>query len=217
MNNPHPARLGPARRPSFAAFGICGVWATAWLVLSGCAGSHANSQPPPIAHQAYPPSYAYPQNEPPGRLRNYRRGPTERLFEARVTSVRAVMVSGAQRCWMEREVVPAPRTGANLPGAAVGAVIGGILGHQIGGGTGRDLATVGGLVAGAAVGAQVGRQPQGGGTYIQDVQRCQDTQGQSQVDHWDISYEHRGITHHTQMRSAPGDTITVNAEGEPRE
>jgi len=37
------------------------------------------------------------------------------------------------------------------------------------------------------------------------------------VDHWDVSYDYRGITHRTQMTSPPGATVTVNADREPRE
>jgi uncharacterized protein YcfJ len=99
---------------------------------------------------------------------DYRRRPDERLFEADVTSVRAVIGPPEQRCWIEHEQVQ-ERGGPNVPGAIAGAVIGGIIGHQIGGGRGQDVATVGGAVGGAAVGANVGR---GGGVHTQDVQRC---------------------------------------------
>lgn len=188
------------------------------LLLAGCAAPMARYPANPSGPQAYPQGYpqTYPYDPPQSSRRSYRRGPNERLFEAPVTSVRAVM-GGGQRCWMEREDVPAPRSGANVPGALAGAVIGGILGHQIGGGSGRDIATVGGVVAGAAVGAQVGRQPQGGGGHTQDVQRCSPTGERNQVDHWEVSYEYRGISHRAQMTAHPGPTVTVNADGEPRE
>lgn len=198
---------------------LTSMLALAVWVLSGCAGPYPNERPAPTVRQPYPQSYpqTYPYGDQGTRQRDYRRGPNERLFEARVTSVRAVLVADSQRCWIEREAVPQARTDANMPGALAGAVIGGILGHQVGGGSGRDLATVGGVVAGAAVGAQVGRQPQGGGATTQEVQRCSNTSGRDQVDHWDVSYEYRGITHRTQMTSPPGATVTVNADGEPRE
>ena len=214
MNTRSPPRLAPAHAP----LGITGLLAASVWILSGCAGPYPNDRQPPLARQPYPQSYpqTYPYGEQGAGQRDYRRRPNERLFEARVTSVRAVMGSGGQRCWMEREAVPSSRSGPNVPGALAGAVIGGVLGHQVGGGSGRDLATVGGAVAGAAVGAQVGRQPQGGG-YTQEVQRCSDTGARDQVDHWDVSYEYRGISHHTQMTSPPGATVTVNADGEPRE
>ncbi len=88
------------------------------------------------------------------------RRPNERLYQANVTSVRAVVGPPEQRCWVEREQVVQNSGDANVPGAIIGAVIGGILGHQVGSGRGNDVATVGGAVAGAAVGANVGR---GGG------------------------------------------------------
>ncbi|TMH02638.1 MAG: glycine zipper 2TM domain-containing protein [Betaproteobacteria bacterium] len=82
-----------------------------------------------------------------------------------------------------------------------GAIIGGVLGHQVGGGRGRDVATAGGAVAGAAVGANVGR---GGGSYAQDVQRCENVQGQARPDYWDVTYNFRGIEHRVQLGAPPG-------------
>ena len=64
----------------------------------------------------------------------------ERLFEADVTSVRAVVGQPEQRCWVERAQVEPDHGSANIPAAIAGAVIGGILGHQIGGGRGKDIA-----------------------------------------------------------------------------
>jgi beta/gamma crystallin/glycine zipper 2TM protein len=133
----------------------------------------------------------------------------ERLFEAPVTSVHAVVGPPEQRCWVE----PGQISDANVPGAIAGAVIGGILGHQIGNGHGRDAATAGGAVAGAALGANIG----GGGTYYGDVQRCASVPSSEQPDYFDVTYSFRGIVHHVQMTSPPGPTITVNRDGEPRE
>ena len=210
MNAPAHTPLLPPR--------IAGLLAAAVWVLSGCAGPYPEQRQVTMERQAYPQSYpqTYPYSDQGTRQRNYRRGANERLFEARVTSVRAVMGAGGQRCWIEREEVSQQRGATNVPGALAGAVIGGILGHQVGGGSGRDLATVGGVVAGAAVGSQVGRQGQGGGSYTQDVERCSSV-GRSEVEHWDVRYEYRGISHRAQMTSPPGATITVNADGEPRE
>ena len=145
---------------------------------------------------------------------NYRRR-GERLFEAEVTSVRAIVGTQERRCWVEREQVAQERGGANVPGAVVGAIIGGVLGHQVGSGRGNDVATVGGAVVGGAVGANVGRDsgPYGGN---RDVERCADVQGQNRPDHWDVTYIFRGREHHVQTTYAPGATITVNALGEPR-
>ncbi len=145
---------------------------------------------------------------------NYRRK-DERLFEAEVTSVRAILGPPERRCWMEREQVSQGRGDANVPGAIVGALIGGVLGHQVGGGRGKDVATAGGAVAGGAIGANVGRRD---GSYGlgQDVQRCADVQGQNRPDHWDVTYHFRGQEHRVQTTTPPGRTITVNAQGEPR-
>ena len=160
--------------------------------------NYQNYAPPPVATA---PAY------------EYRPRPNERLYEAPVTYVRAVVGPPEQRCWVEREQVQ-DRGSANVPGAIVGAVIGGVLGHQVGGGRGKDVATAGGAVAGAAVGANVGRG--GGGTYSQDVQRCERVANQGPPDYWDVAYNFRGLEHRVQMSAPPGPTITVNDNGEPR-
>ena len=143
-----------------------------------------------------------------------RRRNNERLFEAPVTSVRAVLATSGQRCWVEREQVQGQGGNANVPGALAGALIGGILGHQVGGGSGKDIATVGGVIAGAALGAQVGRDGQ---AATQDVRRCENTPGGAQPAFWDVSYSFRGQDHRVQMAMDPGNTITVNERGEPRQ
>ena len=142
----------------------------------------------------------------------YYQRPNERLYEAPVTSVRAVVGPPEQRCWVERQQVYEDRR-PNVPGAVVGAVIGGVLGHQIGGGRGRDVATAGGAVAGAAIGSNVGR---GDGAYDRDVQRCENVSSNARPDYWDVTYNFRGIEHRVQLSAPPGPTIAVNANGEPR-
>ena len=144
---------------------------------------------------------------------DYRRRPNEPLYEAPVTSVRAVVGPPQQRCWVERQVVDAGSPGINVPGAVVGGVVGGILGHQIGSGRGQDLATGIGAVGGAVVGANVGRA---GTVYTQDVQRCATVSTAAAVDYWDVTYNFRGYEHHVQTTSPPGRTILVNGQGEPR-
>jgi uncharacterized protein YcfJ len=145
--------------------------------------------------------------------RDYRRRNNERLYEANVTSVRAVVGTPEQRCWVEREQVAQEQGKVNVPVAIAGAIIGGILGHQIGGGRGKDIATASGAVAEAVVGSQIGR---GGGTQEQDVRRCENVPNQAKPDYWDVTYNFRGQDHSVQMTSAPGPTVTVNSEGEPR-
>ncbi len=135
----------------------------------------------------------------------------ERLFEANVTSVRAVMGTPEQRCWVEPGQVS--QGNQNVPGAIAGALLGGILGHQVGGGTGKDLATVGGVIAGAALGSQVNGGSQQAAT--QDVRRCENVPNQ-RPQYWDVTYNFRGQDHRVQMTTPPGQTVTVNAQGEPR-
>ena len=142
---------------------------------------------------------------------DYQRRSDERLFDAPVTSVRAIVGPPEQRCWVERENVGGGG-GANVPGAVVGGIIGGILGHQVGGGRGRDVATIGGAVAGAAIGGNVNRD----GGYSRDVQRCTEASASARPDYYDVTYSFRGVEHHVQMQQPPGPTLMVNRDGEPR-
>lgn len=146
---------------------------------------------------------------------DYRRRYNERLFEANVTSVRAVVGPPQQRCWVEQEQISQDTAKTNVPAAIAGAVIGGILGHQVGGGAGKDLATVGGAVAGAAIGANAGRNnpPQ---SVTQNVQRCESVPSQARPEFWDVTYNFRGQAHRVQLTAPPGPTVTVNEQGEPR-
>jgi uncharacterized protein YcfJ len=157
----------------------------------------------------------YAPGPPPGApAYEYRQRPNERLYEANVTSVHAVVGPPEQRCWVERQQVVEDHRGANVPGAIIGGIIGGVLGHQIGSGRGNDVATAAGAVGGAAIGANTGR----GGTtaYDRDVQRCENVPSSAQPDYWDVTYEFRGVEHRAQLSAPPGPTITVNGEGEPR-
>ena len=155
----------------------------------------------------------------PAPTYEYRRRPNEHVYEASVTSVRAVVGPPERRCWVERqEVVEPPRGGEpNVGGAIVGGIIGGVLGHQVGGGRGKDVATAGGAIAGAAIGSNVGREPGGPATVqTRDVQRCErGVSGPPQF--WDVTYHFRGIEHHAQFSAPPGPTILVNGKGEPRQ
>lgn len=136
-------------------------------------GGQAAAQAP-----APPPAYDY-------RPRN-----NERLYTARVTSVRAVVGPAEQRCWIERRNVVQDRGDININGAAAG----GILGHQVGG-AGRDG---------------------GGQMYSQNVQRCANVPRNARADYWDVTYDFRGQAYRMQMTSPPGQTVTVNRQGEPR-
>ena len=131
----------------------------------------------------------------------WRRRANERVFEAPVTSVHAVMGAPNQHCWVERQQV-SDRGDRNVGGAIAGALIGGILGHQ-----------VGGAVAGGVIGSNVGRN---GETSSQDVRRCENTTSGTPA-YWDVTYNYRGRDHQLQMTQAPGATIAVNGNGEPRQ
>jgi uncharacterized protein YcfJ len=152
------------------------------------------------------------QPEPsPEPAYEYRQRPSEETFEARVTSVHAVMGPPEQRCWVEREEVGHR---PNVGGAVVGALLGGILGHQIGSGSGRDIATVGGAVVGGALGSTAGGSSRSRGDV--DVRRCETVPGEEPV-YWDVSYDFDAEEHRIQMTAPPGDTIRVNSRGEPRQ
>jgi uncharacterized protein YcfJ len=190
--------LRPGQYPSLAAMGLNDRVSSVRIVRKNARIDDSRYSPAPVVAQ------------------DYRRRDKERLYEANVTSVRAVVGPPQQRCWVEREQVVQERSGANVPGAIVGAVIGGILGHQIGGGRGKDIATVGGAVVGGAVGANVGRNGGGQQVVTQDVQRCASVPSQARPEFWDVTYVFRGQEHRMQMTSPPGRTVTVNGKGEPR-
>lgn len=186
--------LRPGRYPSLAAMGLDNR-------VSSVRDVSRNDQ---IENHRYAPA--------PGAVYDNRRRNDERLYQANVTSVRAVAGTPGQRCWLEQEQVP-QQSRINVPGALVGAAIGGVLGHQVGSGRGNDIATVGGAVIGGAVGANVGRGQQ---MDTRDVQRCENVSSQFRPDYWDVTYNFRGQEHRMQMTTAPGPTVTVNERGEPR-
>jgi uncharacterized protein YcfJ len=190
--------LRPGRYASLAAMGLNDRVSSARIVTGNARIEESRYAPAPVV--------AY----------DYRRRTNERLYQANVTSVRAVLGTPEERCWVEREQVSQDRSKANVPGAIAGAIIGGILGHQVGSGRGQDLATAGGAVAGAAIGANVGRDGEKH-SYPQDVQRCEQVASQARPDYWDVTYNFKGQEHRVQMTAPPGSTVTVNEQGEPRE
>ncbi len=191
------AVLRPGRYPSLAAMGLNDRVSSVRTVSRDAYIDENRYAPAPVAAP------------------DYRRRDNERLYQANVTSVHAVLGPPEQRCWVEQEQVPQEKSKANVPGAIAGALIGGILGHQVGNGRGNDIATVGGAVAGAAVGANVGRSG-GQPATTQDVKRCENVPNQARPDHWDVTYSFRGQEHRVQMTTPPGSSVTVNAQGEPR-
>ncbi|MEO8279366.1 MAG: beta/gamma crystallin-related protein [Ideonella sp.] len=170
--------LQPGRYPTLASMGMRSQIASVRVAPGSTVGS---ASPPPL------------------------RG-NERSYEARVTSVRAVLGTPEQRCWVDKEQV---ERSANVPAAIAGALLGGLLGHQVGGGTGKDVATIGGVVAGAAIGSQVGR-----GNESQDVRRCDQIPAQARTEYWDVTYNFRGLEHRVQLQTPPGATVMVNERGE---
>jgi uncharacterized protein YcfJ len=155
--------------------------------------------------------------EAPMQAPNYawRQRANERVYEAPVTAVHAVMGAPTQHCWMERQQVSdSGGSNANVGGAIAGALIGGVLGHQVGGGSGKQLATAGGAVAGAVIGSKVGGDAQP--AYGRDVQRCENNVNGTPA-YWDVTYNFRGRDHRIQMSAQPGTTIAVNGNGEPRQ
>lgn len=205
--------MNPTAHLTLRSPAALGVMALAALTLAGCAAPYPVYEQPVSQNPVYnTPSQPQPQQRP-----DYRRRDRERLYEAEVTSVRAVMGQSAQRCWIEREAVAPQRQQPNVGGAIVGGVIGGILGHQVGGGRGKDIATAGGAVAGAIIGSNVANDRYGNPVGTRDVQRCANTPASSEPAYWDVSYQFRGVTHHVQMSSPPGRTVTVTGDGEPRE
>jgi uncharacterized protein YcfJ len=189
--------LRQGRYPSLASMGLNDRVSSVRAV-----GSNAN-----VPDDRYAPAPAITQD--------YRRRSNERLYEANVTSVRAVVGPDEQRCWVEGEQV---QSSANIHpgGAIVGGLLGGILGHQIGGGFGRDIATAGGVVAGAVVGSRTeGRMNDRRGD-VQPVQRCSTAPQSATPAYWDVTYNFRGLEHRVQLNSRPGRTVTVNRDGEPR-
>lgn len=192
------AVLVPGRYPSLSAMGLNDRISSVRSV--------ARSAPSNVAQYAP----ALQANPDFGRRNN------ERLYEARIESVHAVVDTPEQRCWIEHEQAAQTRSDANVPAAIAGAIIGGILGHQVGGGTGKDIATAGGAVAGAYIGSNVGRNGATQPAAINDVQRCESVPSQARAQYWDVTYHFRGIEHRVQMNTAPGINVTVNEQGEPR-
>ena len=190
--------LRPGRYPSFNAMGINDRVSSVRVVSNNSRFDEDRYAPP-----------TYPVYD------NRRRG-GEGIYEANVTSVRAVLGTPTQRCWVEREQVVQNVGGDNAGAVIAGTILGGILGHQVGGGRGKDLATVGGAIAGATLGSNLGSNGIGQQVVTQNVQRCSTTPAQTRPEYWDVTYSFRNVEHRIQMTTPPGRTISVNRAGEPR-
>jgi len=191
--------LRQGRYPSLTAMGLNDRASSVRLVAGNARIDDSRYAPAPLA------------------VYDNRRRRNERVYEANVSSVRAVVGTPEQRCWIEKEAIPQNPNSLSIPGTLIGAVIGGVLGHQIGSGSGNTIATIGGAVAGGAAGSQIGRLGIGGqAQQTRDVQRCDTVASDAKPDHWDVTYDFRGQEHRIQMTTPPGPTITVNERGEPR-
>jgi len=190
--------LRPGRYPSLAAMGLNDrVSSVRALDFNARIDDHRYAPDPAAAH-------------------NFHRRQNERLYEANVTSVHAVLGTPEQRCWVETEEIAQERRSVNVPGAIAGAIIGGILGHQVGDGRTQDIATAGGAVAGAEVGDHIGRGSNGQSIQTRDVERCATAPHQARPEFWEVTYNFRGQAHRMQTTAPPGPTVTVNERGEPR-
>ena len=149
---------------------------------------------------------------PPAPAYTYYPHHGEELYQAEVVATRVVVGPPEQRCWTEQQQV-VKENQPNVAGAVIGGVLGGVLGHQIGSGRGNSVATAVGAVGGAVVGSNVNR---GTSVQTQNVQRCEAVPGSAKPEYWDVTYVFNGVTHRTQLGFAPGATITVNGNGEPR-
>ena len=192
--------LRPGRYPSFTAMGINDRVSSVRIISNNSRFNEDRYAPP-----------TYP-------VYDSRRRGGEGLYKANVTSVRALLGSPTQRCWVEREQVVQNVGGNNSNAGAViaGTILGGILGHQVGGGRGNDIATAGGAIAGATLASNLGSNGSGQQMVTQNVQRCTTTPAQTRPEYWDVTYSFRNIEHRIQMATPPGRTITVNRSGEPR-
>ncbi len=190
--------LRPGRYPSFRTMGINDRVSSVRVVNTRSQFDEDRYAPP-----------TYPVYD------NRRRG-GEGIYEADITSIRAVMGSPSQRCWVEREQVVQNIGGDNAGAVIAGTLLGGILGHQVGGGRGKDLATVGGAIAGATLGSNLGSNGGGQQMVTQNVQRCATVPANTRPEYWDVTYSFRNIEHRIQMTTPPGRTILVNRAGEPR-
>jgi uncharacterized protein YcfJ len=114
----------------------------------------------------------------------------------------------------------------NYGGAIVGGLAGGVIGHQIGGGAGKDAATALGVVLGAIAGDRMenNQQPRvqydsGPGETVQrEVRRCRtvyDTQ--TRITGYKVTYDYRGQTQTTFMRTNPGNNLSVRVTVDPVE
>ena len=108
-----------------------------------------------------------------------------------------------QVCSTDPVVVQNPKTGA---GAVMGAIAGGAIGNAAGGGSGKAALTALGLVGGAILGDRV----EGGGSQVQNVQRCTtQTFYENRATAYNVVYEYNGRQYSVQMPNDPGPFVQL--------
>jgi uncharacterized protein YcfJ len=108
-----------------------------------------------------------------------------------------------QVCSNEAVAVQQPKSGA---GAVMGALAGGAAGNAVGSGGGKAVATMLGIVGGAILGDKI----EGGGTSVQNVQRCTtQTFYENRAVSYNVVYEFGGKQYSVQMPNDPGPTVQL--------
>jgi uncharacterized protein YcfJ len=138
---------------------------------------------------------------------DWRPRPQEQLYQANVVSSRAYYNVNGQPCWVDSNEALEQQRRNRIGGAVIGGVLGGILGHQAGD---TNAATVGGAVGGAVLGGIIGNN------LHTNAQQCASIASAGSPQYWDTVYDWHGVQHHIQTTAAPGQTVTVNSDGEPR-
>ncbi len=119
--------------------------------------------------------------------------------------------------------------------AIVGGLIGGVIGNQIGRGTNRGSrtgATVVGAIIGSAIGNETGNQTSSRHRRFQEssrnqstpiyetrnVERCKrvvESRTESQLQHYDVTYQYKGRKFVTQLPRDPGNRIEIQVSVAP--
>ncbi len=150
-----------------------------------------------------------------------------------------------QQCWTEQEqhLVGYEQTTrfrdqranrSSTGSAIVGGLIGGVIGNQLGRGHSRGSrtgATVAGAIIGSAIGNETGGQTsrhrrfqESGHTQstpiyeMRNVERCKrvvETRTESQLQHYNVTYQYKGRNFVTQMPRDPGNKIELQVSVAP--
>jgi uncharacterized protein YcfJ len=108
-----------------------------------------------------------------------------------------------QVCSNEAVAVQQPKSGA---GAVMGALAGGAAGNAVGQGGGKAVATMLGIMGGAILGDRI----EGGGTSVQNVQRCTtQTFYENRATTYNVVYEYGGKQYSVQLPYDPGPTVRL--------